>query len=128
MEYVADTVAIIRFMRGQRIGSDALQILREAKSGMHKIHISAISLMEVLYLSEKRRIDLPLKELLARIAESENYAVVPISKEIVLAAEEIDDIPELHDRILCATARYLQVPLLTNDHIISRSKHVTAIW
>lgn len=96
----------------------AARILREADSGEHTIHISAITLMEVLYLSQRRRIDLPLGELVERVKESPNYAIVPVGSEIVIAAEEVDDVPELHDRILVATAKWLGVSILTGDQVI----------
>jgi hypothetical protein len=46
----------------------------------------------------------------------------------VCAAAEIDDIRELHDRIIAGTAKHLRVPVLTSDQILARSKHVSTIW
>ena len=128
MEYLADTVAIVRHMRKRRMGNQAGRILDEADSGLHTIHLSAMTLMEVLYLSERRRIDLRLSELIERVVGSPNYHLVPIGREIVVTAEDVDDVPELHDRILVATAKWLHVTLLTSDQVIARSKHVQAIW
>lgn len=102
--------------------------MREADAGQHTIYISAITLMEVLYLSQRRRIDVPLQELVKQVAKSPNYAIVPVGQEIVLAAEDVDDVPELHDRILVATAKWLRVPILTGDQVIAKSKHVQSIW
>ncbi len=84
--------------------------------------------MEVLYLSKRNRIDLPLQELVARANASPNYKIIPIGTEVVLAANDVDDVPELNDRILVATAKWLQIPILTGDRVISRSKHVETIW
>jgi predicted nucleic acid-binding protein len=39
-------------------------------------------------------------------------------------ASQIDDIPEFHDRLIAATARYLDLPLITNDPVIIRSTFV----
>jgi predicted ATP-dependent Lon-type protease len=47
-----------------------------------------------------------------RDTRSRNYEVLPVDADIVLAAVGIDDIPELHDRIIMTTARYLGVPIL----------------
>ena len=60
--------------------------------------------MEVLYLAEGKRITLSLPDLLAMIGKSQNYSIVPVDSRIVAAASAIDDVPELHDRILAATA------------------------
>ncbi len=128
MEYLADTVTLVKFLRERRIGAGALRILREADLGQHRIHVSAITLMEVLHLSQRRHIDLPLIELVDRIAASPNYVTVPIGTEIIVSAEDIDDVPELHDRILAATAKWLGVPILSPDSVLMKSKHVQTIW
>ena len=69
-----------------------------------------------------------MRELVSRVAASPNYAIVPVGSEIVLAAEDVDDVPELHDRILVATAKWLQTPILTSDQVITNSKHIKSIW
>ena len=43
-------------------------------------------------------------------------------------AFEINDIPELHDRIIAGTALKVGAKLITNDPIIARSKFVEVIW
>ena len=66
MDYLADTVAVVRHLRQHpALGRQAARILHDADQGLHRIYISAITLMEVLYLSEAGRIDLPLDELVA---------------------------------------------------------------
>ena len=47
---------------------------------------------------------------------------------LVLAASEVDDVPELHDRIIVGTAKWLGVPLLTRDEVMQASRHVHTIW
>jgi len=49
---------------------------------------------------------------------SKNYRLEPLGLEILKAASEIKDISELHDRLIAATARYLNIPLITNDAVI----------
>jgi hypothetical protein len=57
-----------------------------------------------------------------------NYEIVPVSADVVMAAAEVNDVPELHDRIIVGTARWLGVPILTSDGIISESRHVETVW
>jgi len=129
VHYVADTVALVRHLRKhRRLGKQARGILREADAGKHTVYISAVTLMEILYLSEAQRIDVKLPEVIALISGSSNYVIVPIDANIVLAAAGVDDVPELHDRILVGTAKYLQAPLLSGDPILAKSKHVQTIW
>ena len=129
MDYLADTVAIVRHLRQHpALGSQAASILHEADQGLHRIYLSAITLMEVLYLSEAGRIDLHLDELVATVSRASNYEVVPVDADVTLAAVGIDDVPELHDRIIVATARYLHVPILTGDRVIAASQHTQTLW
>ncbi|MDA8138271.1 MAG: hypothetical protein M0036_06395, partial [Desulfobacteraceae bacterium] len=61
------------------------------------------------------------------LMESQNYRFEPLSFEILKTASQIDDIPELHDRLIAATAKHLDLPLITNDPVISKSKFVTVL-
>jgi predicted nucleic acid-binding protein len=84
--------------------------------------------MEILYLSERRRISISLENLDNLLAQSANYMVVPIGFEVVKAAAGIDDVPELHDRLIAGTAAWLGVPILTNDPVLTDSQHVETVW
>ncbi len=61
------------------------------------------------------------------LLKSQNYQFEPLSLEILKTASEITDIPELHDRLIAATARYLDIPLITNDPVIRASKFVDTL-
>lgn len=84
--------------------------------------------MEGLYLSEAKRVDVCLDELIGHVAASVNYEIVPVNTDVVLAAAEVDDVPELHDCIIVGTAKWLGVPILTGDEVISESGHVRTFW
>jgi len=129
MDYLADTIALVRYLRGGRgLGRQARKILREADQGRHTIAISGVTLMEVLDLSEHRRIPVNLDMLDDLLAQSRNYTVVPVGLEVVRAAAAIDDIPELHDRLIVGTATWLVIPILTNDPVMIASRHVETVW
>lgn len=129
MYYLADTMALVWHLRGgRRLGRQAREILREADQGQHTIAISGITLMDVLYLSEHRRIPIELGTLGDLLTESSNYAEVPVSYEVVKAAKTIDDVPELHDRLIVGTAVWLGIPILTNDPVMLASHHVQTVW
>jgi len=59
---------------------------------------------------------------------SVNYEIVPVNADVVLASAGVDDVPELHDRILVGTAKWLGVPILTGDRVIRASRHIQTIW
>jgi len=129
MDYLADTVAIVRHLRNHpALGREAARIFRDADAGVNRVYLSAITLMEVLYLSEAGRIDVSLAELISTVSLSRNYAIVPVDSDIVVAALGIDDVPELHDRIIVATAKHLDIPILTGDRVIVGSRHIRSVW
>jgi predicted nucleic acid-binding protein len=107
--FVTDTQALVKFMMGKKvINNKSHKAYQAADKGKSIIIIPAIVLMEMLYLFEKNRIDVGLLQ----------------TEELLKTASEIKDIPELHDRLIAATARYLKLPLITNDPVIKDSKFV----
>ena len=125
--YVTDTQALIKFMVGKKvINEQCHQAFLAADLGENIIIIPAVVLMEVLYLFEKNRIEVDLIQT-ENLLKSRNYQFEPLSLEILKNASEINDIPELHDRLIAATARYLNIPLITNDPVIVASKFVKVL-
>lgn len=128
MEYLADTVTIIRhFANTGKIGQKAKAILEDAEEGKHHIYISVVSLVEVMYLSQKRRIEINLDEVLRKVSCSSNYSIVDLTPQIVKFAES-STCSELHDRLILSTAKYLGVPMLTSDKKIRELNEVETIW
>ena len=128
MDYLADTVTIIRhFSKLGRIGRKVRSILEGVEEGGHHLFLSTISLVEILYLSEKKRITVNLEESLDMIQESANYSIVDLTPPIVRLAEKIQ-YPEIFDRLIISTAQYLDVPLITSDKGIRESGIIETIW
>jgi predicted nucleic acid-binding protein len=125
--FVTDTQALVKFMMGKKIINDrSHQAFQSADKGAVTIIIPAIVLVEVLYLFEKNRIDISLLQT-EDLFKSQNYQFEPLSFEILKTASKIDDIPELHDRLISATARYLDLPIITNDPKIRDSRFVEVL-
>jgi len=80
-------------------------------------------MFEILYLFEKSRIPVSIFDI-ENLLESRNYQFEPLSFGIIKTASKIIDIPELHDRLIAATARHLDVPIITNDPEIQKSSFV----
>jgi hypothetical protein len=83
---------------------------------------------EVLYLSEKKRITVNLADVEKYMAKNTGCKECPLTISIVTKASEIDDIQELHDRLIGATASFLGLPLITNDPVLRASSHLQTIW
>jgi len=122
--FVTDTQALVKFMMGRKVINDVChQAFLDADQGKNVIIVPAVVLMEVMYLFEKNRIDVNLLQA-EELMQSENYQFEPLSLEILKVASEITDIPELHDRLIASTARYLDLPIITNDPEILASNFV----
>jgi len=129
MVYVADTMALVWHLEKKRnLGKQARRVLEEADQGHHTIALSGTTLMEILYLSERQRISVDLASLRNLLSRKRNYTVVPVGFEVIGATATIDDVPELHDRVIAGTAVWLNIPILTNDPDMTASRHVRTIW
>jgi predicted nucleic acid-binding protein len=80
MDYLGDTVTIVRHFSGSgKIGKSARKILDGVDAGEDRLFISSISLVEILYLSEKKRIQIQLQGAIELIGQSTNYDVVDLT-------------------------------------------------
>ena len=115
MSYLLDTVALIRHFTGEgKIGAAASRILDGVEETDTILVVSAVSLMEVLYLAEKHRISIDLAATLRIMGASSQYMVVDLNAEILTVAESVA-FPELHDRLILASAKWLGIPIISSD-------------
>lgn len=89
------------------------------------IYLSAITIIEITHLTEKGKIpQLALDRLLIVLNKpSGNWKIIPIDLDIALTLSKIyrQIVPEMPDRIITATALYLDLPLVTRDTKITAS-------
>lgn len=127
-KYVIDTQALVKFMNGVKVISTAVdQILKKADAGENIIILPSAVIFEIAYLYEKKRIPVSITDIEGIISGSLNYIEEPLTLDIIKSAFEINDIPELHDRLIAGTARYLDLPLMTNDPVILNSAFVKCV-
>lgn len=129
---VADTHSAIWFLaKSPDISFIARQAMRNATDVGEPIFVSAITLVEMAYLIEKGR--LPEQDLTDLLNELQNplsnFELVPIDLAITQTLRQIkrDEVPNMPDRIIAATALYLNVPLVTRDGKI-RATNLATIW
>jgi PIN domain nuclease of toxin-antitoxin system len=128
MDCLADTVMVIRHFSGAgKIGRRAYEFINGVERGEHHCYVSTISLLEILYLSEKNRIPIRLGSAMEKLNKSENYSIVDLTPEIVGIAERIE-FPDIFDRLIMATAQYLGIPVLTSDKDITSKNVIKTIW
>jgi predicted nucleic acid-binding protein len=127
-KYVTDSMALILRLEKRKMPQRVKAIFEEVENDTTDLLIPAMVLAEIGYLSEKKKIDTNLKEAKTFITKHNTVTVEPITHEIVEETFHIDDILELHDRIIAATAKHWDVQLITNDPMIIASKHINTIW
>jgi PIN domain nuclease of toxin-antitoxin system len=131
---VADTHAVIWYFDSPSTLSlaAAAALDKAADDNAQRIFISAITLVEMQYLTEKGKIKASvLPRLLAEIDELEPIIeIVPIDRLLTdeLAAIPRAVVPDMPDRIIAATALLLNLPLVSVDAKIRGLSNVVTAW
>ena len=100
MYHLVDTVSLVWYLRGhQRLGRQARIIVREADQGHHTIAISGVTLMEILYLSERQHISISLDNL-GNLRPTLSTAPPPVPRPQIPSrdAAKIQDMPPARTR------------------------------
>jgi PIN domain nuclease of toxin-antitoxin system len=128
-----DTHAALWLTQGTDLSDDTRRSISLSQS-TEGVYLSAVSVWEVGNLIRRQRIhlDLSLAEWTQILLDADGVRSVDLTIPIVIGAANLPS--HLHgdpaDRFLVATARHLDVPLLTRDkHILAYAKagHVQAI-
>ena len=121
-------MALVLFLEIRKMLPQVKAIFQSATAGTSEIWIPAMVLAEVGYLSERGRISASISDVEKLVSTNQKFHFQELSAGIVSLAFQIPDVPELHDRLIAATAQFLKIPLLTNDPAIQNSAMVQPIW
>jgi PIN domain nuclease of toxin-antitoxin system len=114
-----------------RLSTSAARALDETASTGGLIHVSPVSIIEIIYLSEKGKLspDVPTRVFHVLREPETDLAVVPLDGEVARAVADVprDLVPDMPDRIIAATALHLNLPLVTRDQRIRRTS-IQTIW
>ncbi|MBI1929797.1 PIN domain-containing protein [Candidatus Poribacteria bacterium] len=127
-EFVTDTMGLVLRIERRKLGPTVKSIFDSVESGNTTIYVPAMVIAEILYLSEKQRISISLSEVGDYLKQYPNCKEYPMSFAVIQSAAQINDIGELHDRLIAGTARLLNLALITNDPIIQASAFVKTVW
>lgn len=125
-EFVTDTMGLVLRIEGRTLGPAAKSIFDSVELGNATVYIPTLA--EILYLSGKQRISLSLRSVTDYLNRFPSYKEYPMSLTVIQSAAQITDIPELHDRLIAGTARFLNLELITNDPTIQASTFVKTVW
>ena len=129
---IADTHATVWYLFSDaRLGKAASAFIDDTIAAGNHIGVSAISIAEMVYLIEKGRIPAnALSDLHAATVDPQAVLRhVPLDENIAMKMAEIprQDIPDLPDRVIAATALSYTVPVLSRDGRI-RASTIRTIW
>jgi PIN domain nuclease of toxin-antitoxin system len=132
MSLVLDTHTVLWYLEGsQELSSIARTAIENAIDGARDVHISAISLIEIVYFVERRRLPLTAIQRLqsALIDPKSGILVASADANVANALQNVprDAVPDMPDRIIAATALHLGFPLITRDRRI-QSAGIETIW
>jgi PIN domain nuclease of toxin-antitoxin system len=129
---VADTHAVIWYlMNDPRLSPAAFQAMQKAAAAGDYVFVSAITIVEVVYLIDKGRFP---QSLLTGVVNTLNdpmreLTLAVLDNEIAQTMQQIPRlvVPDMPDRIIAATALHMNLPLVTADHKI-QAANIQTIW
>lgn len=130
---IADTNIVIWYLNDwSRLSRRAQSFLNSTtETNDAKIGIATITLVELVYLIDRVKFPVSVLNSLTGVLRGKNalFTLVPLSAKIAYSVARVarDDVPDMPDRIISATALMLRVPVITADERILRSS-VETIW
>ncbi len=121
--YVVDTHVLIWYFTGSKRLKPALrEKIDETRAQNGRLLVPTIVLAEALDIAEKSRVQFDFAEMYRVIREEQEFEIVSLSPEIFNTVIQVQNIPELPDRIIVATARFYGAGILTKDRVILESE------
>ena len=127
-KFVADTMAVVLFLEKRKLPTRVKQIFADANKGNAEIYIPSMVLVEIAYLSEKKKIETSLQEANKMIDSNNSFLFLSMTIEVIKSTFQITDIRELHDRLIAGSAKNIDIEIITNDPEIINSKFVKTVW
>ena len=128
MNFVTDTHALLWwFTNNPKISTAASAIFEKCENGENIIFVPSIVIAEALSIFDKKRVSFDFKNLFKKINDSDNFRLIALDYPVLKKMVSLKDIPELHDKII-ATAKYLNLPIITKDETLQNFATVETIW
>lgn len=132
MSVVLDTHAVLWYLENSKeLSVAARNTIEDAIRDGHDVHVSAISVIETVYLVERKKLPPNALQRLrnALTDPSAGLVIAPVDSFVANALEKVPRsiVPDMPDRIITATALHLKLPLITRDRQI-RAAGIATIW
>ena len=126
--FMVDTHALFWYLIGSsKLSTIGRQIFSEAFAGNTTLILSPIILLELYGLAQKVKAPFDFGTELA-LFEQSPFRIESITTADLYLLDRLNIIPELHDRLIAATAFCLSIPILTRDPLITACNDVTCVW
>jgi PIN domain nuclease of toxin-antitoxin system len=132
MSAVLDTHTVLWYLENSKeLSTIARTTIEDAIRDARDVHVSAVSLIETVYLVERKRVSVTALQRLrnALIDPSAGLSIAPVDASVANALENVprNIVPDIPDRIIAATAVHLRLPLVTRDRRL-QSAGIETIW
>ncbi len=122
MIYVLDThILIWYFIGSKRLEGELKEKIDEVRRRGGRLLVPTIVLAEALAIAERDKVEFDFQRMYQLIKDEAEFEIVNFTSEILEEAMQIK-IPEIHDRIIVATAKFYKAGILTRDRIILESE------
>jgi len=129
MNFITDTHALLWwFTNSPKLSQKIIDIFADCERGENIIFIPSIVIAEALSIFDKKRVFFNFRSLFKKLYESENFILIALDYPILQKMIDLNDIPELHDKIIVATAKHLNLPLITKDQTLQKLLHIKTVW
>jgi predicted nucleic acid-binding protein len=129
LAYVIDTHPLIWYLAGSpKLKPAARRALTRIERGDAVGLIPVIVLAELIYLFEKRRTTVSLKQVLTEIDRIPSYQIISLDRAQIEEVAKLTGISEMHDRMIVAVTRLRGAKLITKDQEIKDSGLVDVVW
>lgn len=132
VKYVLDAHPFIWYLEGNpRLSPIARSLMDDPSS---EPVLPVIALAEALHVVSKGRTAIPNPaDLLSDVAAHARIEVYPLTVDVLREGLRANPIPEMHDRLITATAMFLRdqgnsVVLVTKDSAITAANLVSVVW
>lgn len=132
-QYVTDTHALLWYLTDdKRLSKAARRVFEEGEQGRAEILVPSVVLVESIFLMQRDRVPRALVEQVLALSEDTGSEIRVVSLDSAVARQAAAfgpaAIPEMPDRIIAATARVYQCPVISADNVFADSELVTVIW
>lgn len=132
-DLIIDThTSIWYFANSPEISVLATQTIDNAVANGDAVILSAISIVEIIYLIDKGKL---FPQNLNRLIQylklpNSSFVIQDLTEDIAQTLAQIPRsiVPDMPDRIIAATALHLNLPLVTKDRKIQALQNINTIW